>query len=111
MNKKIVVDYKKTYSSDGCVYNQTITLNKKFIKYINKNIKEYHNSPSDVKDILCKTIGFSKYYDCYLEELNLNKKNIFLTLTQLKYIYYYLSINNYNVKRILHRNTKLNIVE
>jgi hypothetical protein len=103
--KKLKVDYKKRWGTDGTVYDQTITLNKDFIKYINKNIKYYHNATDEVKEIITKNIGFSKYYDCYLEELDTTKNINYLYITQLQFIYYYLSINNYDVKRVKLRNT------
>ena len=101
--KKIKVDYKKHIANDGTIYDQTITLPKDFVKYINKNIKYYHNLSEEVKECTAENIGFSKYYDYYLEELKADIN--FLTLTQLKFIYYYLNINNYDTKKIKVRNT------
>lgn len=108
--KKIKVNYLSSWDESGTHYNQTITIKKDFIKYVNKLIRHYHNSNYENKSITADTIGFSTYYDCYLEEIDTKKDYNFLTLTQLKFIYYYLSINNYDVKRILARNTILKII-
>lgn len=105
--KKIKVNYLQNWNEDGTHYDQTITLKKDFIKYINKLIKHYHNSTYENKCITADSIGFSTYYDCYLKEIDLTKNYYFMNITQLKFIYYYLSINNYDVKRILCRNTLL----
>lgn len=109
--RKVKVNYLSSWNNDGTHYNQTITLNKVFIKYINKLIKHYHNSDYENKCIIADRIGFSTYYDCYLTEIDTKKDYEFLTLTQLSFIYYYLSINNYDVKRILRRNTLLKITD
>lgn len=111
MKKKVKVNYLSSWSEEGTHYDQTITLKKDFIKYINKLIKNYHNSDYENQCITAETIGFSTYYDCYLKEIDLNKNYEFLTLTQLSFIYYYLNINNYDTKRILRRNTLLKVVE
>ena len=108
--KKVKVNYLSSWSESGTHYNQTITLDKKFIKYINKLIKYYHNSSSEVKNITANSVGFSTYYDCYLKEIDLAKNYYFMNITQLKFIYYYLSINNYDIKRILCRNTLLKFI-
>lgn len=108
--KNIKVNYRQHWSNDGTHYDQTIKLDKSFIKYINKQIDNYYNSNDENKEIICKTIGFSKYYDCYLQKININEKICFLNLTQLRFIYYYLSINNYIIDRILYRNTMLEII-
>ena len=105
--RKVKVNYLSSWSENGTHYNQTITLDKKFIKYINKLIKYYHNSSYEVKCITAEKIGFSTYYDCYLKEIDLTKDYYFMNITQLQFIYYYLSINNYDIKRILNRNTLL----
>ena len=109
--KKVKINYLSSWSESGTHYNQTITLNKDFIKYINKLIKNYHNSSYENKCITAETIGFSTYYDMYLEEIDLTKDYYFLNITQLIFIYYYLRINNYDIKRIKNRNTLLKVVE
>ena len=109
--KKIIVSYQKRWGTDGTVYDQTIKLDKSFIKYINKQVRYYHNASNDVKSIICDSVGFSKYYDCYLQELDASAKINYLFLTQLKFIYYYLSINNYDVSRIKARNTIIKVSE
>lgn len=109
--RKVKVNYLSNWNTDGTHYNQTITLDKNFIKYINREIKNYHNSTSDIKNITADCIGFSTYYDCYLQEIDTTKDYEFLTLTQLKFLYYYLAINNYDTKRILGRNTLLKMVK
>lgn len=107
--KKIKIDYKKHIAKDGTIYDQTITLSKDFVNYINKNIKYYKNASPEVKNCIAEDIGFSIYYDYYLEEI---KEEInFLKMTQLQFIYYYLSINNYDIKRIKTRNTIIKVVK
>ena len=108
--KKLIVSYQKRWGSDGTCYNQTIKLDKNFIKYINKQIKYYHNASDEIKNIICDSVGFSKCYDCYLDELNEKESVNYLFLTQLSFIYYYLSINNYDVSRIKIRNTIIKII-
>lgn len=108
--KKIIVSYQKRWGTDGTCYNQTIKLDKNFIKYINKLIKKYHESDDELKNIICDRVGFSKYYDCYLDELNTKESINYLFLTQLSFIYYYLSINNYDVSRIKRRNTIIQVI-
>ena len=61
--KKITVDYKRHFDKNGTCYNQTITLSKDFIKYINKLIKYYQNANNEVQKTICESVGFSKYYD------------------------------------------------
>lgn len=107
--KKIIVDYKRHFDKNGTCYNQTITLSKDFIKYINKLIRHYHNASDEVKNITCETTDISRYYDFYLEELPQNENIMYLTLTQLKFIYHHLAINNYDTKRIKHRNTRIRV--
>lgn len=103
--KKIKVNYRQNWGKDGTHYTQTITLDKGFIKYINKNIRYYFDADYDVKETIAESVGFSTYYDCYLEELDEKETYNYLTLTQLRFIYYYLAVNNYDVKRVLYRNT------
>ena len=109
--KNIKVDYKKHWGKDGTVYSQTITLEKDFLKYINKNIDYYFNASSEVKETIADSIGFSTYYDYYLEKLDLKEEYNYLTLTQLRFIAYYLYKNNYDLKRVLHRNTIIKVVD
>lgn len=106
-NKKVIVNYLQHWNEEGTHYTQTITLDKNFIKYINKLIKKYHESNEESKNIISNFVGFSTYYDFYLKEIDTSKNKYFLNITQLKYIYYYLSINNYDIKRIKDRNTLL----
>lgn len=108
--KKLIIDYKKHYDKNGNVYNQTITLTSDFIKYINKIIKQYHKSSHEVKNITAECVGFSRYYENNLTELKAKEKTIFLNLTQLQLLYYYLSINNYCVDKIKVRNTIIKVV-
>lgn len=103
--KKIKVNYRQNWGKDGTHYTQTITLDKSFIKYVNKNIKYYFNATPEVRETIANSVGFSTYYDCYLEELDLKETYNFLTHTQLMFIYYYLEVNNYDTRRILDRNT------
>lgn len=107
--KKIKVNYRQNWGKDGTHYDQTITLDKSFIKYINKNIRYYFEAAPEVKETIAKSVGFSTYYDCYLEELNEKEAYNYLTLTQLRFIYYYLAVNNYDVKRVLYRNTIIKV--
>ena len=108
--KPVKVGYRKNWGSDGTCYTQTITLTKDFAKYINKQIKYYHNASDETKNIICDSVGFSKYYDYYLDEIDTKKSINYLFLTQLSFIYYYLSINNYDISRIKKRNTILKII-
>ena len=108
--KKIKVNYKKCWGNDGTCYNQIITLKKDFIKYINKQIRNYWNSSEENKRIIEDSIGFNSYYNFYLEELELSDY-IFLNITKLQFIYYYLSINNYDIKRVKCRNTIVKVVD
>lgn len=110
MKKKVKVNYLQSWNDEGTHFDQTIYVKKEFIKYINKLIRFYHSCDSENKNIIADTIGFSTYYDCYLKEIDTKKDYEFLTLTQLSFIYYYLSINNYDIKRILGRNTLLKFV-
>jgi len=110
MKKKIKVNYRQNWSDAGTHYTQTIYLSKKFVDYINLLIRDYHNSSYENKEILASQVGFSIYYDMYLEEIDLEKGYYFMNITQLKFIYYYLNINNYDTKRILYRNTMLKVV-
>ena len=107
--KKITVDYKRHFDKNGTCYDQTITLSKDFIKYINKLIRYYHNSSDEVKNITCETTGISRYNDFYLEELPQKENIIYLSLTQLKFIYHHLAINTYDIKRIKYRNTRIRV--
>jgi len=107
--KKVKVNYLQSWDVDGTHFNQTITLDLDFIKYVNKQIRYYHNATSENKEIIANTIGFSTYYDCYVKEIDTTKEYYFMNLTQLSFIYYYLNINNYDTKRILRRNTLLRI--
>ena len=107
--KKIIVDYKRNWGQDGTCYNQTITLTSDFIRYINKLIKYYQNADDEVQKTICESVGFSKYYDFYLEELPQNENIIYLGLTQLKFIHYHLAINNYDIQRIKYRNTRIRV--
>lgn len=109
-DKRIIVDYKKHWGESGTCYSQTIQVNKKFIKYVNKEIKNYWKSDENIKSVYQKSVGFSSYYDCYLKEINIKEKIVFLNLTQLQFIYFYLSLNNYDVSRIKYRNTLLKII-
>ena len=109
--KKLVIDYKRHWGESGACYNQTITLTSDFIKYINKLIRYYHNASDEVKATICESVGFSSYYDFYLEELPQNENVIYLGLTQLKFVYYHLAMNNYDVSKIKARNTILKIKE
>ena len=111
MKKHITISYQKEWGKDGTVYDQKIKINKDFIKYINKQIKHYHNANYENQCIIADTIGFSTYYDCYLKELDADAKTNYTTQVQLSFIYYYLSINNYDVSRIKRRNTKIKVVE
>jgi hypothetical protein len=108
--KHLIVSYQKAWGKDGTFYDQHIKINKDFIKYINKQIKHYHNADYENKNIIADTIGFSTYYDCYLNELDIRNKYNYLTLTQLSFIYYYLSVNNYDINRIKRRNTIIEVV-
>ena len=108
--KKVIVNYQQEWSEDRTHYTQQITLDKKFLKYINKNIKYYHDASHEVQETIADSVGFSTYYDCYLEPLDLKKSKIFLTLTQLSFIFYYLHINNYDIKRIKRRNTLIKVI-
>ena len=108
--KKIIVSYQKSWGTDGTLYNQKIKLDRSFLNYINKLIKHYHNANEENKNIIAENVGFSTYYDCYLDEIDTKQKYNCLFLTQLCFIYYYLSINNYDVSRIKRRNTILEVV-
>lgn len=108
--KKLVVSYQKCWNTDGTVFDQKIKLDKSFLKYVNKLIRHYHNDTYENKCITADTIGFSTYYDCYLDEIDTDKKYNFLFLTQLSFIYYYLSVNNYDTSRIKRRNTIIEVV-
>ena len=107
--KKITVDYKRHFDKNGTCYNQTITLTSDFIRYINKLIKYYQNADDEVQKTICETTCISRYYDFYLEELPQNDNIIYLTLTQLKFIYHHLAINNYDVQKIKYRNTRIRV--
>lgn len=104
--KPVKVSYRKRWGKDGTCYTQAIKLNKSFVKYINKLIKYYWKSSEEVKETFRDNLNISSYYDYYIEELK-GDKIIPLTLTQLKIVFYYLSINGYDVGRILNRNTLL----
>ena len=106
--KHLTIDYKKSYNN-GCVYSQTITINKHFLNYINKQVKKYKNLSCENKIILLDNIGISLYYELYIEELPGNANYIYLGLNMLKFIYYYLDINNYDISKIKYRNTRLKI--
>ena len=108
--KKIIISYRKNWNNDGTFYNQKIKLNKDFIKYLNKNIRYYHNVSDDVKETICDSVGFSKYYDCYLKELDTKNKYNYTSQVQLSFIYYYLNINNYDVSKIKRRNTIIEVI-
>ena len=105
--KKVVVSYQKHFDNNGTCYNQVIKLDKSFMKYINKLVRYYFESSYEIQNIIAESVGFSMYYDCYLEELDTKEKYNYLTLTQLSFIYYYLFVNNYDVSRIKRRNTLL----
>ena len=106
-DKKVIVNYCQHWNEEGTHYTQTITIDKSFIKYINKQIKKYHESTAENKNILSGYVGFSTYYDFYLKEIDTTKDKYFLNITQLHFIYYYLNINRYDTRRIKERNTLL----
>lgn len=106
--KHLIIDYKKSFKN-GCVYSQTITINKHFLNYINKQVKKYKNLSCENKCILLDNIGISYYYEFYIEELIKNQKYVYLGANMLKFIYYYLDINNYDISKIKNRNTRLKI--
>ena len=108
--KKIIVNYTQHWDNEGTHFDQVIKLDKKFIKYVNKLINYYHNSNNEVKEITCNIIGFSKYYDFYLKPIDIKNKVCFLNLTQLRFINYYLILNNFDTYKIKNRNTMLEII-
>ena len=108
--KKLIIDYKRHYDKNGYIYDQTITLTNDFVKYINKIVRQYHKSSHEVKNITAECVGFSRYNENCLTELKAKDRIIFLNLTQLQLLYYYLSINNYCVDKIKVRNTIIKVV-
>lgn len=114
-NKKLTVSYQKTFSKDGTVYTQTITISKNFLLFLAQKINEeiksgYINCGSKAFPNSGYTFGDKLKAECYLQKLDTDKKVHYLTLTQLRFVYPYLQFN-FNASRVkTDRNTILQVI-
>ena len=107
----IIINYKKEWSNDGTVYNQTIKVNKKIMKDFNKYIKIKKEAVQN-KHILSNEDMKILYYLEYIEE----GKN-YTTLTTLDYFIKFYWHNIYippkkdrTFERMLWRNTIIQVI-
>ena len=96
--KKIKVNYKKNWDSEGTSYNQTI--------FINEDIKNWFNVAIDYfKKIDDKELNNNGIYNRLFLNKIIDDKFQYISLTQLAVLKVVLSNMEYNTKRILNRNT------
>ena len=105
------VNYLKEWSNDGTFYNQTITIEKKYIEKFNEIVRAKKEEAS--KKIILSNEDMKILY--YLEELKVGKNYTKLTTLDyfmkfyLKYIYEPPKRDK-NYERILERNTIINVI-